>query len=113
MTFRPEVTPKPTGLESKSRAELEALWEAADNSNIGIAGGYSTGQISEALNRLNHKEALSGLADPDIPLPSSDLPFKDSRGKIINANVLRIRRDALADLRAKYPELNPESKTKK
>lgn len=104
MAFRPEVTPKPTGLETKSRQELETLWEAADNSNIGIAGGYSTGQISEALNRLNHQEALSGLADPDVPLPSSDLPYKDSKGRIINYTIHRMRREAAAAIRAKHPE---------
>lgn len=104
MTFRPEVTPKPTGLESKSRAELEALWDKADDSPAGSADGYTQGQISEALSRLNHKEALSGANVPESPLPASNLPFKDGRGNIINFNILRMRREAAAAIRAKHPE---------
>ncbi len=104
MAFTPEAQPKPTGLESKTREELEALWDKADDSPAGSAGGFTQGQISEALSRLNHKEALSGENVPDSPLPTSNLPFKDSRGRIINYNILRMRREAVAAIRAKHPE---------
>ncbi len=104
MAFRPEAQPKPTGLESKTREELEALWDKADDSPAGSADGYTQGQISEALSRLNHKEALNGANIPDSPLPSSNLPFKDGQGRIINYNILRMRREAVAAIRAKHPE---------
>ncbi len=104
MAPRSEIGPRPTGLESKTRAELEALWDQADNSSVGRAEGFLQGQISEAIDHLNNREALSGQSIPDGPLPASDLPFKDRQGRIQNFNILKMRQEALAAIRAKHPE---------
>lgn len=112
MAQRPEIGPRPTGLESKNREELEALWEEADNSSVGRARGFTQGQISEAIDRLNHREAFQNGLEPDQTLPASDLPFKDRLGNIQNFTILKMRREAAAAIRAKHPE-SFEKKDKK
>lgn len=102
MARKPEFAPQLTGLESKNRQELEALWEKADNTPGGIADGFSQGQIAQALDKLNHREAL--ISDTVEPVPASDLPYKDRLGRVQNVNILRMRKEAAAAIRAKYPE---------
>jgi len=112
MEQRSEAGLKPTGIESKSREELEALWDTADESNVGRAGGFTQGQISEALDKLNHREALRNGLEPDQTLPASSLPFKDRQGRIQNFNILRMRKEAVVEMRAKYPELTEKKPEK-
>lgn len=104
MTQRPEAGPTPTGLDSKSREELEALWDQADDSSVGRAGGFTQGEIAGALDRLNHRQAFTEGLAPGQSLPASDLPFKDRNGNIQNFNILRMRKAAVAAIRARHPE---------
>ncbi len=122
-----ELPPKRTGLESKSREELEALWDKAENT--GYAGGFAQGHIADALTSLAQREVLASLANPSLDeqsatanaptppeeekegnLPGAGLPFKDEFGRVQNLNTLKIRQDGLAAHRKKYPGLTKKPK---
>ena len=121
---RPESGSRRIGLEGKTREELEALWDKADDNPSNRADGYTQNQITQALEKLSQRELFSVVpassdtapaessAEEDV-LPGAGLPFKDERGRVQNFNVLRIRREGLAALRAKYPDMDPKNQPKK